>query len=121
MNLKKCLVSLVNLIKPKIHQVEHHLSHLASAFYASPFEESALLSIDGSGDFTTTMIGIGKGNDMKVLDSVSFPSSVGLFYTAFTQLLGFDNYGDEYKVMGLAPYGTPKYLDKLSDVVRLEA
>jgi carbamoyltransferase len=107
------------LIKPKIHQVEHHRSHLASAFFASPFEEAALLSIDGSGDFTTTMIGIGRGNKIEVLDSVDFPVSVGTFYTAFTQLLGFPHYGDEYKVMGLAPYGSPKYVDKLHDVIQL--
>jgi carbamoyltransferase len=103
--------------KSKIHQVEHHRSHLASAFFASPFDESAILSIDGSGDFTTTMTAIGKGNQMEVLDSVDFPHSVGLFYTAFTQLLGFPHYGDEYKVMGLAPYGEPKYVDKLKDVL----
>ncbi|HVG41734.1 MAG TPA: carbamoyltransferase C-terminal domain-containing protein, partial [Chitinophagaceae bacterium] len=106
------------LIKSKIHQVEHHRSHLASAFFASPFEEAALLSIDGSGDFTTTMIGIGRGNKIEVLDSVDFPVSVGTFYTAFTQLLGFPHYGDEYKVMGLAPYGEPKYVDKLRDVLQ---
>jgi carbamoyltransferase len=105
------------VIKSKIHQVEHHRSHLASAFFASPFEESALLSIDGSGDFTTTMTGIGKGNQIEVLDSVDFPHSAGLFYTAFTQLLGFPHYGDEYKVMGLAPYGEPKYVDKLKEVL----
>lgn len=105
------------VIKSKIHQVEHHRSHLASAFFASPFEESALLSIDGSGDFTTTMTGIGRGNQIEVLDSVDFPHSVGLFYTAFTQLLGFPHYGDEYKVMGLAPYGEAKYVDKLKDVL----
>lgn len=105
------------VIKNKIHQVEHHRSHLASAFFASPFEESALLSIDGSGDFTTTMTGIGKGNQIEVLDSVDFPHSAGLFYTAFTQLLGFPHYGDEYKVMGLAPYGEPKYVDKLKEVL----
>lgn len=105
------------VLKRKIHQVEHHRSHLASAFFASPFEESALLSIDGSGDFTTTMTGVGKGNQIEVLDSVDFPHSVGLFYTAFTQLLGFPHYGDEYKVMGLAPYGQPKYVDKLRDVL----
>ncbi|HNJ58931.1 MAG TPA: carbamoyltransferase N-terminal domain-containing protein, partial [Chitinophagaceae bacterium] len=96
-------------IKNKIHQVEHHRSHLASAFFASPFEEAALLSIDGSGDFSTTMLGIGKGNKIEVIDSVDFPHSMGIFYTAFTQLLGFPYYGDEYKVMGLAPYGEPKY------------
>jgi carbamoyltransferase len=106
------------IIKPKIHQVEHHRSHLASAFFASPFEEAALLSIDGSGDFTTTMIGTGKGNKINVIDSLDFPVSVGTFYTAFTQFLGFPHYGDEYKVMGLAPYGEPKYVDKLRDVIQ---
>src|SRR5450432_265231 len=105
------------IIKTKIHQVEHHRSHLASAFFASPFDESAILSIDGSGDFTTTMTAMGKGNQMQVLDSVDFPHSAGLFYTAFTQLLGFPHYGDEYKVMGLAPYGEPKYVEKLRDVL----
>lgn len=106
------------VIKPKIHNIEHHRSHLASAFFVSPFQEAALLSIDGSGDFTTTMIGIGKGNKIEVLDSVDFPMSVGSFYTSFTQFLGFPYYGDEYKVMGLAPYGEPKYVDKLRDVIR---
>jgi carbamoyltransferase len=106
------------IIKSKIHQVEHHRSHLASAFFASPFNESALLSIDGSGDFTTTMIGVGKGNKIEVIDSVDFPVSIGTFYTSFTQLLGFPHYGDEYKVMGLAPLGEPKYLEKLHDVIQ---
>ena len=104
-------------IKNRIHQVEHHRSHLASAFFASPFKEAALLSIDGSGDFSTTMIGVGRDNQIEVLDSVDFPHSVGLFYTAFTQLLGFPHYGDEYKVMGLAPYGEPRYVDRLKDVI----
>lgn len=106
------------LIKNKIKNIEHHRSHLASAFFASPFEEAALLSIDGSGDFTTTMIGIGRGNKIEVLDSVDFPVSCGLFYTAFTQFLGFPHYGDEYKVMGLAPYGEAKYTDKVKKVLR---
>lgn len=106
-------------IKQKIHQVEHHRSHLASAFFASPFKEAALLSIDGSGDFTTTMIGIGRDNEIEVVDSIDFPHSIGIFYTAFTQLLGFPHYGDEYKVMGLAPYGEAKYTDKLKKVVHL--
>jgi carbamoyltransferase len=107
----------IQALKGKIHQVEHHRSHLASSFFASPFEEAALLSIDGSGDFTTTMIGTGKANKLTVLDSVDFPHSAGLFYTAFTQLLGFPHYGDEYKVMGLAPYGQPIYTDRLRDVI----
>lgn len=106
------------MIKPKLHQIEHHRSHLASAFFASPFDEAAILSIDGSGDFTTTMIAVGKGNSIEVLDSVDFPVSAGLFYTAFTQYLGFPHYGDEYKVMGLAPYGEPKYVDEIKKVLR---
>jgi carbamoyltransferase len=105
--------------KNKIRQVEHHRSHLASAFFAAPFEEAACVSIDGSGDFTTTMIGIGNGNQIKVLDSVDFPHSLGIFYTAFTQLLGFPHYGDEYKVMGMAPYGEAKHVDKLEKVIHL--
>jgi carbamoyltransferase len=108
-------------IKPKIINVEHHRSHLASAFFASPFEEAAILSIDGSGDFTTTMIGVGRGNQIDVLDSVDFPVSAGLFYTAFTQYLGFPHYGDEYKVMGLAPYGKPIYADEVRKVLRFTA
>ncbi len=103
----------------KIKNVEHHRSHIASAFFASPFEEAACLSVDGSGDFSTTMTGIGKGNHIEVLNSVDFPHSIGIFYTAFTQLLGFPHYGDEYKVMGMAPYGKPIYLDKLDDVITL--
>jgi carbamoyltransferase len=106
-----------SILKKKIHQVEHHRSHLASAFFASPFNEAALLSIDGSGDFTTTMTGIGNGNKITVLNSIDFPHSVGLFYTAFTQWLGFPHYGDEYKLMGLAPYGNPQYVEKLRDVL----
>jgi carbamoyltransferase len=104
-------------LKGKIHQVEHHRSHLASAFFASPFDKAALLSIDGSGDFSTTMTAVGEGNRIEVLNSVDFPHSVGIFYSAFTQLLGFPHYGDEYKVMGLAPYGEPKYVDKLREVL----
>ena len=103
----------------KIKQVEHHRSHIASAFFASPFDKAACLSIDGSGDFSTTMIAVAEGNDIKILDSVDFPHSIGIFYTAFTQLLGFPHYGDEYKVMGMAPYGEAKYVDKLKDVIKL--
>lgn len=105
----------------KVINVEHHRSHLASAFFASPYEESALLSIDGSGDFTTTMTGVGHGNTLTVIDSVDFPHSIGLFYTAFTQLLGFEAYGDEYKVMGLAPYGKPTYVHRLDKILKATA
>lgn len=109
----------MSLIKAKLHNVEHHRSHLASAFFASSFNESAILSIDGFGDFTSTMTAIGRGNKIEVLDTVIYPHSIGVFYTAFTQYLGFPHYGDEYKVMGLAPYGEPKYIDKLKDIIRI--
>jgi carbamoyltransferase len=108
-------------LRNKIVQVEHHRAHLASAFFASPFEHAALLSIDGSGDFTTCMMGIGKGNHMDILDSIDFPHSIGLFYSAMTQFLGFPHYGDEYKVMGLAPYGEPKYVELLKKLLILTA
>jgi len=105
------------LLKQKMHQAEHHRSHLASAFFASPYHEAAIVSIDGSGDFSTAMTGIGSGNRIEVMNSVDFPHSLGIFYTAFTQLLGFPHYGDEYKVMGLAPYGRPAYVEKLKEIV----
>jgi carbamoyltransferase len=108
------------MVRSKLQFIEHHRSHLASAFYPSPYEEAAILSIDGSGDFTTTMLGKGRGTEIEVLESVDFPASVGLFYTAFTQFLGFPHYGDEYKVMGLAPYGEPKYVDKVAQVLPLK-
>jgi len=108
----------VSDIKSKLKYVEHHRAHLASAFFASPFEESAILSIDGSGDFTTTMIAVGRGDKIEVIDSVDFPVSAGLFYTAFTQYLGFPHYGDEYKVMGLAPYGKPIYVDEIRKILK---
>ncbi|HZV69771.1 MAG TPA: carbamoyltransferase C-terminal domain-containing protein [Saprospiraceae bacterium] len=106
-------------IAKKINYVEHHRAHLASAFFASPFEEAALLSIDGSGDFTTTMLGQGKASVMHIHDSIDFPHSIGIFYSAFTQFLGFPHYGDEYKIMGLAPYGKPIFVDQIKQIVRL--
>lgn len=105
-------------LKAQIHNVEHHRSHLASAFFASPFEESAVLSIDGFGDFSSAMTGMGKGKNIEVFDKVNFPHSIGIFYTAFTQYLGFPYYGDEYKVMGLAPYGNPTLVEKVRDVIQ---
>jgi len=104
-------------IKAEVKNIEHHRSHLASAFFASPFDEAAILSIDGFGDFTSTMIATGKGNKIDVLDTVIYPHSAGIFYTSLTQYLGFPHYGDEYKVMGLAPYGEPKYIDELKKII----
>jgi len=106
-------------IRAKIKHIEHHRSHLASAFYASPFDEAAIISIDGFGDFSSAMFAIGRGKKIEVFDSVTYPHSLGIFYTAFTQFLGFPWYGDEYKVMGLAPYGEPKYAERMEKIVRL--
>ena len=102
----------------KLKFVEHHSSHLASAFFASPFQKSALLSIDAFGDFSSTVVAIGEGNKITRLGEVNFPHSVGQFYTAFTQYLGFHHYGDEYKVMGLAPYGSPIYLNEMEQILK---
>lgn len=102
---------------PKIHYIEHHRSHLASAFFSSPFNKSTIVSIDGSGDFSTIMIAKGENNKIEVLASQDFPVSLGILYTSFTQFLGFPYYGDEYKVMGLSPYGKPAYLKELRSIV----
>lgn len=107
-------------IKAQVHQVEHHRAHLASSFLVSPFESAALASVDGFGDFVSTMVGLGEGAQVTVFDRVMFPNSLGLFYLAMTQYLGFLEYGDEYKVMGLAAYGKPEYLDAMHQVVRLK-
>ena len=107
-------------IRGEIHNVEHHQAHVASAFFVSPFEEAAVLSVDGFGDFASTMLAVGRGNGFEVLDRVLFPHSLGIFYTALTQWLGFPKYGDEGKVMGLAPYGDPeRHLGRMRDLVRL--
>lgn len=103
-----------------VHAVEHHRAHMGSAFFVSPFEEAAVVSVDGFGDFVSTMWGSGRGNALSITEEINFPHSLGLFYLAMTQYLGFPHYGDEYKVMGLAPYGEPKHLDKMRQIVRLK-
>ena len=95
----------------KIKFSEHHYSHAASAFYPSPFKEAIVLTLDGVGEWATTTVAIGKGNDLKMLKEIYFPHSLGLLYSAFTYYTGFKVNSGEYKVMGLAPYGTPKYKD----------
>ena len=108
-------------LKAKVSYIEHHVAHLASAFMVSPFEEAAVVSVDGFGDFVGAMWGIGSGNHLKVKDKIYFPHSLGLFYLAITQLLGFTQYGDEYKVMGLAAYGDPSDQAKVRELVKLNA
>lgn len=105
-------------IKATFHRVEHHRAHLASSYFVSPFEHTALLSADGLGDFASSMWGTGRGNRMEVEGSIAFPHSLGLYYSAVTQYLGFLKFGDEYKVMGLAAYGEPENLEAFRDILR---
>lgn len=103
-----------------VYRVEHHLAHLASAFLVSPFEDAVTVSIDGFGDFASAAWGIGSKTQIDITGRVYFPHSLGIFYQAMTQYLGFPYYGDEYKVMGLAPYGEPRFLDDMQKVVILQ-
>ena len=107
-------------LRAKFHNIEHHRAHLASSFYVSPFERAALLSIDGFGDFISTMWAKGEGNSIQVLGQVEYPHSTGIVYTATTQFIGFPHYGDEGKVMGLAPYGKPRFIEAFRDIIRTE-
>jgi carbamoyltransferase len=104
--------------RPRVHRVEHHIAHLASAFFVSPFERAAVASFDGFGDMVSTMWAVGEGSRLRVLGEVAFPHSLGMFYLGFTQYLGFARYGEEYKVMGLASYGEPEYLEGMRGVLR---
>lgn len=104
----------------KVHQVEHHMAHLSSAFHVSPFKEAVVVSVDGFGDFASAAWGVGRETRIDIDDKVYFPHSLGIFYQALTQFIGFPHYGDEYKVMGLAPYGQPVYLDQMREIVLLQ-
>jgi carbamoyltransferase len=102
-----------------VHNVEHHLAHLSSAFHVSPFDEAVVVSVDGFGDFASAAWGVGRKNDISIDSRVYFPHSLGIFYQALTQYLGFPYYGDEYKVMGLAPYGAPSHMPSMRKIVKL--
>ena len=105
--------------RPQFHWVEHHPAHLASAFFVSPFDEAAVCAIDGFGDFVSTSWAVGRGSRLDVLQRTYFPHSLGLLYLAITQYLGFMRYGDEFKVMGLAPYGAPDFVLEIQRLLRL--
>lgn len=107
-------------LRAKVHHVEHHLAHLASSFLVSGFDEAICLSVDGFGDFASSAWGMGKGADIKIDGRVYFPHSLGVFYSVITQFIGYPHYGDEYKVMGLAPYGEPKYLKQMREIVKVQ-
>ena len=121
-NIKTTIAGIFNLddkeIKANLVNIEHHKAHIASSFFVSPFERASLFSADGLGDFASTMWGGGEGNKMKIAGDISFPHSLGLYYTAITQYLGFCSFGDEYKVMGLAAYGTPEYKDEFEKILK---
>jgi carbamoyltransferase len=124
--IKSHLLTKLNIPANKLLFVEHHLSHAASAFFSSPFKESAILTIDGVGEWTTTALGRatadwgdGGRNSISLEQEIRFPHSLGLFYSAFTAWLGFQVNNGEYKVMGMSPYGTPRYLDRVEKVLRL--
>jgi carbamoyltransferase len=106
-------------LRAKTHLVEHHIAHIASAYFVSPFDRSAVASFDGFGDMVSAMWGVGEGSKLRIMGEVDFPHSLGIYYLGFSQYLGFNRYGDEYKVMGLASYGEPEYLDGMREVLRL--
>ena len=106
-------------IRAVFHRVEHHTAHMASAYFVSPYDQAAVLSADGLGDFASAMWAVGEGPKMQALGEATFPHSLGMFYTALTQYLGFWKFGDEYKVMGLAAYGQPEFLDEFRRIVRV--
>ena len=120
-DLARALGAEKDALRATFHNVEHHQAHAASAFLVSPFDEAAILTMDGFGDFASILLAHGHGNHFHVLDRVTFPHSLGIYYTAITQWLGFPKYGDEGKVMGLAPYGDPDtYREQMRDLVRLD-
>jgi carbamoyltransferase len=111
------LQSELGVSKEKVLFCEHHLSHAASAYLCSPFDEAAILTVDGVGEWVTASYGVGRGNAIRLLKQIEFPHSIGLLYSAFTAFLGFEVNEGEYKVMGMAPYGVPRYVDKVWKLV----
>jgi carbamoyltransferase len=121
--------SIINLIdkefgsgkfKGEINNIEHHYAHLSSAFHVSPFKDACVLSVDGFGDFASTAWGYGQDEKISIDQKIFFPHSLGIFYQSMTQYLGFKNYGDEYKIMGLAPYGKPNYVNDLRKILLIQ-
>ena len=119
--IKDLLARRLGLPHSRVLFSRHHLSHAASAFFCSPYEEAAILTIDGVGEWATAAIGVGRSTDIRLLEEIRFPHSLGLLYSAFTAFLGFEVNEGEYKVMGMAPYGEPKYLDEVCRLIRVNA
>ena len=117
--IKQLIQKRLGVAPEKILFSEHHLSHAASAFFCSPYDEAAILTVDGVGEWTTASLGVGRGSEIRLTREIRFPHSLGLLYSAFTAFLGFEVNDGEYKVMGMAPFGVPRYVDKVHKVVRL--
>ena len=117
--IKSLISKSVGIDAKKILFSEHHLSHAASAYYCSPFDDAAVLTYDGVGEWASTTLGYGRGNDLQITHEQDFPHSIGLLYSAFTAFLGFEVNEGEYKVMGMAPYGSPKYVEDIWKIVKL--
>src|SRR5208282_514091 len=117
--IKGKLANYLKLDPKKVIFCEHHLSHAASSFFCSPFTDAAILTVDGVGEWATATFGEGHGTDLKLLGEIRFPHSLGLLYSAFTALLGFEVNEGEYKVMGMAPFGRPEYRDKVAKLIRM--
>ena len=116
--IKQLIQKRLGVPSSKILFSEHHLSHAASAFFCSPFEEAAILTVDGVGEWTTASFGVGQAGDIRLLKEIRFPHSLGLLYSAFTAFLGFEVNEGEYKVMGMASFGKPRYRDEVRKVIR---
>lgn len=117
--IRSTLAKELKIKSSKILFVPHHISHAASAFFASPFEKSAILTMDGVGEWTAVSYGLGKGSEMALFKEIRFPHSIGLLYSVFTAYLGFEVNDGEYKVMGMAPYGKPRYISKVRRLINL--
>jgi carbamoyltransferase len=118
--IKQLIQKRLGVSAEKILFSEHHVSHAASTFFCSPFDEAAILTVDGVGEWTTASLGVGRGSEIRLAKEIRFPHSVGLLYSAFTAFLGFEVNEGEYKVMGMAPFGVPRYVDKVHKLVRLD-
>jgi carbamoyltransferase len=115
--IKSMMSKKLGISSSKLLFAEHHVSHAASSFYTSPFQDAAILTVDGAGEWTTSTIGVGRGNKLEILKEIRFPHSLGLLYSAFTAYCGFEVNEGEYKLMGMHPYGKPKYVDKIYEIL----
>src|SRR5687767_14299984 len=116
---KSLIASRLGIAPDRVLFSSHHMSHAASAYYCSPYSEAAVLTVDGVGEWATASMGVGRGTSLELMSEIRFPHSLGLLYSVFTAFLGFEVNEGEYKVMGMAPFGTPRYIDKVHKLIRI--